>query len=151
MRPIVSWQRRTGGDSFTWFLPPLGSYKVEGDERVGQLLPVARYTSSYDELDRHRWSFLSLPGIYWAKTLDGRTVRAWFPFGGVVELEDPETNEIIEVDGRGYRAAYVDQLAEFRDAYRRECFQSGIDYVPLDTSMQFDKALMEYLLTRRGR
>ena len=77
--------------------------------------------------------------------------EVYFPFDGLMELEDPETNEIIEVDGRGYRTAYVDQLAEFRDTYRRECFQSGIDYVPLDTSMQFDKALMEYLLTRRGR
>ncbi len=35
--------------------------------------------------------------------------------------------------------------------YRRECFQSGIDYVPLDTSMQFDRALTEYLASRRGR
>ena len=43
------------------------------------------------------------------------------------------------------------ELAEFRETYRRECFQNGIDYVPLDTSMQFDKALMEYLLMRRGR
>jgi uncharacterized protein (DUF58 family) len=77
--------------------------------------------------------------------------EVYFPFDELMELEDPETHEVIEVDGRGYRAAYVDQLAEFRETYRRECFQSGIDYVPLDTSMQFDKALMEYLLTRRGR
>ncbi len=40
---------------------------------------------------------------------------------------------------------------QFRDTYRQECFQSGIDYVPLDTSMQFDKALLEYLLSRRAR
>ena len=74
-----------------------------------------------------------------------------FPFEGLMELEDPETNEVIQVDGRGYRESYVSELAEFRETYRRECFQSNIDYVPLDTSMQFDKALMEYLLTRRGR
>jgi len=77
--------------------------------------------------------------------------EVYFPFDELMEFEDPETNEIIEVDGRGYRAAYIDQLAEFRDTYRRDCFQCGIDYVPLDTSMQFDKALTEYLLTRRGR
>ena len=35
--------------------------------------------------------------------------------------------------------------------YRRECFQAGIDYVPLDTSMQFDKALTEYLVSRTAR
>ena len=34
--------------------------------------------------------------------------------------------------------------------YRRECFQAGVDYVPLDTSMQFDRALTEYLVSRRG-
>jgi len=39
----------------------------------------------------------------------------------------------------------------FRGQFRKECFQIGVDYVPLDTSMQFDKALMEYLTSRRGR
>ena len=42
-------------------------------------------------------------------------------------------------------------VAAFRDDYRRACFRAGIDYVPLDTGMQFDKALTEYLLTRRTR
>jgi len=74
-----------------------------------------------------------------------------FPFEGLMELEDPETNEVIQVDGRAYRESYISELASFRETFRRECFQSGIDYVPLDTSMQFDKALMEYLITRRGR
>ena len=74
-----------------------------------------------------------------------------FPFEGLMELEDPETNEVLQVDGRGYRESYLNELAEFRETYRRECFQCGVDYVPLDTSMQFDKALMEYLVTRRGR
>ena len=40
---------------------------------------------------------------------------------------------------------------QFRETYRRECFQSGIDYVPLDTSMPFDRALTEYLAMRRSR
>ena len=29
--------------------------------------------------------------------------------------------------------------------------QAGIDYVGLDTSMQFDRALIEYLTSRRAR
>jgi hypothetical protein len=33
--------------------------------------------------------------------------------------------------------------------YERECRQSHIDYVPLDTSMPFDRALTEYLANRR--
>jgi uncharacterized protein (DUF58 family) len=74
-----------------------------------------------------------------------------FPFDDLMELEDPETDESIQVDGRGYRDVYLDQLAAFREGFRRECFQSGIDYVPVDTSMPFDKALAEYLLRRRGK
>ena len=49
--------------------------------------------------------------------------------------------------GADYRA----EVDDFRELYRRECFQSGIDYVPLDTSMQFDKALLEYLIRRSAR
>ena len=45
----------------------------------------------------------------------------------------------------------MQEVEAFRETYRRECFQSGIDYVPLDTSMPFDKALLEYLLSRRAR
>jgi uncharacterized protein (DUF58 family) len=74
-----------------------------------------------------------------------------FPFDGMVEFEEPETRERIDVDATGFRADYLAEIAEFRDTYRRECFQSGIDYVPLDTSMQFDRALTEYLLSRRAR
>jgi len=38
-----------------------------------------------------------------------------------------------------------------RENYRRECFSAGIDYVALDTSMPFDKALVEYLASRQAR
>ena len=74
-----------------------------------------------------------------------------FPFSGLVDLEEPETNQRMELDADGYRAEYLDELERFRGVYRRECFQSGIDYVPLDTSMPFDRALTEYLATRRQR
>ena len=49
------------------------------------------------------------------------------------------------------RKSYVDAVQSFRDDYRRTCVQAGVDYVPLDTGMQFDKALMEYLVSRRNR
>lgn len=73
-----------------------------------------------------------------------------FPFEGLVELEDPETNETIEVDADAYRSEYLEEIDGFRTLYARECRQSGIDYVPLDTSMQFDRALTEYLINRRN-
>jgi len=74
-----------------------------------------------------------------------------FPFQGMLELEEPESDQSIEVDGSGIRNDYLAQVEAFREEYRRECFQTGIDYVPLDTSMQFDKALLEYLVNRRAR
>lgn len=74
-----------------------------------------------------------------------------FPFEGMVELEEPETRQRLALDADAYRRAYLTELDVFRDTYRRECSQSGIDYVPLDTSMPFDKALTEYLVGRRGR
>ncbi|MEX2561253.1 MAG: VWA domain-containing protein, partial [Pirellulales bacterium] len=74
-----------------------------------------------------------------------------FPFDGVVEFEEPETHDKVQVDAGGFRADYLAEMDSFRDTYRRECFQSGIDYVALDTSMQFDKALLEYLVNRQAR
>ena len=74
-----------------------------------------------------------------------------FPFDGMVELEDPETGEKMEVDANSFRNDYQAEIEAFRESYRLECFRSGVDYVALDTSNQFDKALMEYLLSRRTR
>ena len=74
-----------------------------------------------------------------------------FPFQGVVELEDPETNDRLQIDATAFQQDYRAEVAAFCDEYLRECFQSGIDYVGLDTSMQFDKALVEYLFSRRAR
>jgi uncharacterized protein (DUF58 family) len=74
-----------------------------------------------------------------------------FPFSGLVQLEEPETNSRIEVDADSYRRDYLQEIEQFRETYRRECFQSGIDYVALDTSMPFDRALTGYLISRRSR
>jgi uncharacterized protein (DUF58 family) len=81
--------------------------------------------------------------------LDEAEVR--FPFDGMVELEEPETEDKIQLDATNFRRAYLDEVEGFREHFRRECSQAGIDYVPLDTSMQFDRALTEYLVSRRAR
>ena len=81
--------------------------------------------------------------------LDEAEVR--FPFSGMVELEDPESEERLPLDADGYRAGYLAEIEAFRELYRRECAQARIDYVALDTSMQFDRALTEYLGRRRAR
>ncbi len=74
-----------------------------------------------------------------------------FPFGGVVDFEEPETSAHVDINADSFRADYLSEIRGFRDFYRRNCFQAGIDYVPLDTSMQFDRALTEYLASRRAR
>jgi len=74
-----------------------------------------------------------------------------FPFDGLIEFEDPETEDRLMIEAGGFKADYLSEIGAFRELYRKECFTSGIDYVPLDTSMQFDKALLEYLVNRRAR
>jgi len=81
--------------------------------------------------------------------LDEAEVR--FPFDGLVELEEPETGQWVEVDASDFRHAYLEQMEKFRDTLRRECARAKIDYVPLDTSMPFDRALSEYLINRSQR
>ncbi|MCH8923696.1 MAG: DUF58 domain-containing protein [Planctomycetes bacterium] len=74
-----------------------------------------------------------------------------FPFDGMVEFEEPETEDRLLVDASDFRADYLAEVESFRDDLRRECYQSGVDYVELDTSMPFDRALMEYLISRKAR
>ena len=74
-----------------------------------------------------------------------------FPFQGMVELEDPENEQRLTLDADGFRRTYLTEVETFRNTYRRECFQAGVDYVPLDTSMRFDRALTEYLMRRSER
>ena len=55
------------------------------------------------------------------------------------------------MDGRLRLAQGLAEVEEFRQTYRRACFQAGVDYEPLDTSMRFDRALTEYLVRRSER
>ena len=74
-----------------------------------------------------------------------------FPFDGMVELQDPESEDTLVVEAEGFRQNYAQEIVGFREEYAAECRQIGVDYVPLDTSMQFDRALLEYLMSRRSR
>jgi uncharacterized protein (DUF58 family) len=74
-----------------------------------------------------------------------------FPFDGVVEFTEPESEDKLVIDADAARRDYVAGVEAFRHDYRTLCQQAGIDYVPLDTSMQFDRALMGYLVSRRNR
>ena len=60
-----------------------------------------------------------------------------FPFGGMVDLEDPETSQRLQIDADAFRRDYLDQVEAFRKTYQRGA-QSGVD-TPLDRSMPFDR------------
>lgn len=74
-----------------------------------------------------------------------------FPFDGVIEFEDVEEENRLTLDAKGMQADYLAAVSEFQDLYRRECAKASIDYVAMDTSVSFDKALLEYLLQRQRR
>lgn len=74
-----------------------------------------------------------------------------FPFTGSVDLLEPETDDHEIVDAAGIRAEYLQAVSDLRERFRTTCLAVGADYVPLDTSMPFDKALVEYLSQRQAR
>ncbi len=74
-----------------------------------------------------------------------------FPFDGMCDFKDPESGQTMLVDAAGIRSEYREALDELRSKYRRECRATGADFVELDTSMRFDKALIEYLSQRKAR
>ena len=74
-----------------------------------------------------------------------------FPFDSLSDFEDPESGERLIVDAVGIRGDYLDAMRGLRERYKRECLRMGADYVPLDTSLPFDRALVEYLSQRQAR
>jgi uncharacterized protein (DUF58 family) len=74
-----------------------------------------------------------------------------FPFDGLIEFTDVETPDRLTLDAKGMRGDYLQAVASFREVYRTECSKANVDYVAIDTSVSFDKALMEYLVQRQRR
>jgi uncharacterized protein (DUF58 family) len=77
--------------------------------------------------------------------------EVFFPFEGMVDLKEPEAGDSMVLDAEGMKADYLEALKELRDTYAEKLQAIGVDYVPLDTSMPFDKALIEYLSQRKAR
>ncbi len=74
-----------------------------------------------------------------------------FPFDGTVNLYDPEQSGSMTVNADEIGDEYRATVAEFCETLRRGCNESKIDYVSVHTGTPYDKALTEYLLSRRGR
>jgi len=74
-----------------------------------------------------------------------------FEFDGSVRFEDPETGEAVQTDPLAIRAAYQEELRRFLAEYRSACQAIRADFVTVDNSMTFDKALIEFLAQRQQR
>jgi uncharacterized protein (DUF58 family) len=66
-------------------------------------------------------------------------------------LDDAEEHHKLTIDAQGMKRDYLQAVSEFQERYRTECAKANIDYVPIDTSISFDRALMQYLLQRQKR
>jgi len=62
---------------------------------------------------------------------------------------DMETGEKIQTQPWHIRTDYFSNIRYFLDQYKRECRQHQIDYVMMDTTQPFDKALFNYLVKRK--
>jgi uncharacterized protein (DUF58 family) len=80
--------------------------------------------------------------------LDASEVR--FPFDGRIRLEDPESGETLLATASAVRDRYLEALARWRKELNDRITAARGDYLPLDTSVPFDKALIEFLV-QRGR
>ena len=53
--------------------------------------------------------------------------------------------------GQAIRLAYQKEIRSFIERYKKECQGVRADFVTVDNSMTFDKALVEFLSQRRSR
>ena len=81
--------------------------------------------------------------------LDSAELR--LPFKGPTVFEDPETGLAVSADPDAVRESYAERLHALLRAYRREMRANQMEYLLLDTSTPFHKALIKFLLYRRRR
>lgn len=72
-----------------------------------------------------------------------------FEFGNGATFRDMETNEKMVTQPLLIKDSYVKAVEDFTLQIKQGCRNSGIDYLLLDTSVAFDKALIEYINKRR--
>ena len=65
-----------------------------------------------------------------------------------VRFRDLETGEEMEIDPASLRVAYLDQMRELCDYYRKGLAELGIDYHLINTAQPYDQALTAYLNRR---
>jgi uncharacterized protein (DUF58 family) len=73
-----------------------------------------------------------------------------FPFGSFTRFKDMEgSHQMVALDPKTIRASYIETVNEFLTTLEAGCGRVGIEYVPMNTRVPFDRALAEYLMRRR--
>jgi len=72
-----------------------------------------------------------------------------FDFNRNSLFKDMETGDELTTQPWHIKAEYQKRVKQFIENYKRQCRLNGIDYVSLNTSQDFDLALMEYLIKRK--
>jgi uncharacterized protein (DUF58 family) len=73
-----------------------------------------------------------------------------FAFEGAALFRDLETGEEMEIDPASLRSAYLEQMRELCEFYRKGLSELGIDSQLINTRLSYDQALSAYL-NRRAR
>jgi uncharacterized protein (DUF58 family) len=71
-----------------------------------------------------------------------------FPYTDASTFVDMETGAQLTTEPWEIASRYREKLEAWRGNYSRSCREQRIDYVPLNTRMPFDKALLAYLEKR---
>jgi uncharacterized protein (DUF58 family) len=73
-----------------------------------------------------------------------------FPFDSFTDFRDLELEgEQLALDPKTIRASYLDRVRAFLKSVEAGCGEMEIDYVPLNTTTPYDRALADYLSRRR--
>lgn len=71
------------------------------------------------------------------------------PFQNATHFEDSETGHVYPVDFASLKRSHDQRIHEFRKFFERECRESRVTYVPLDTSVSYVEAILRMDQVRR--
>lgn len=74
-----------------------------------------------------------------------------FPFTGPRTFEDPEDGHRMTAESDAVRTGYLHALRSLTENYRRLAADMRADFVQVNTSMSFDRALIQFLADRQHR
>ena len=72
-----------------------------------------------------------------------------FPFSGLTEFRDLETNQKMQLRPEVVKEAYKEKFDAFVERYRRDCRNAGVDYEVVNTRHPFEIMLSRYLTKRQ--